>query len=148
MFSPFSQCPSFWNTGSFWKHSRGFAMRLIYKIDVIPISYNSVVFVFHSKTLLNDFVLCVNSLSICSQIHLRTLFALREISLHSPNIHVDNVSHGLAAYLGWPPTFAKPPPKLLLTTMSQQQQQHLGPSNERQIQIALQAFDQGATLSL
>jgi hypothetical protein len=29
-----------------------------------------------------------------------------------------------------------------------QQQQHLGPSNERQIQIALQALDQGATLSL
>jgi hypothetical protein len=116
------------------------AMRLIYKIDVIPISYNSVVFVFHSTTLLNDFVLCINSLSVCSQIHLRTLFALREISLHSPNIHVDNVPHGLAAHLGWPPTFAKLPPKLLLTTMSQQQQ-HLGPSNERQIQIALQAFD-------
>jgi hypothetical protein len=62
-----------------------------------------------------------------------------------PNL--DNVPHGLAAYPGWPPTFAKPPPKLLLTTMSQQQQ-HLGPSNERQIQIALQALDQGATLSL
>jgi hypothetical protein len=29
-----------------------------------------------------------------------------------------------------------------------QQQQHLGPSNERQIRIALQALDQGATLSL
>jgi hypothetical protein len=29
-----------------------------------------------------------------------------------------------------------------------QQQQHLGPSNERQVQIALQALDQGATLSL
>jgi hypothetical protein len=29
-----------------------------------------------------------------------------------------------------------------------QQQQHLGPSNEHQIQIALQALDQGATLSL
>jgi hypothetical protein len=57
-----------------------------------------------------------------------------------------NVPHGLAAHPGWPPTFAKPPPKLLLTTMSQQQQ-HLGPSNERQIQIALQALDQGATLS-
>jgi hypothetical protein len=53
----------------------------------------------------------------------------------------------LAAHPGWPPTFAKPPPKLLLTTMSQQQQ-HLGPSNECQIQIALQALDQGATLSL
>jgi hypothetical protein len=58
-----------------------------------------------------------------------------------------NVPHGLAAHPGWPPTFAKPPPKLLLTTMSQQQQ-HLGPYNEHQIQIALQALDQGATLSL
>jgi hypothetical protein len=58
-----------------------------------------------------------------------------------------NLPHGLAAHPGWPPTFAKPPPKLLLTTMSQQQQ-HLGPSNERQIQIVLQALDQGATLSL
>jgi hypothetical protein len=58
-----------------------------------------------------------------------------------------NVPQGLAAHPGWPPTFAKPPPKLLLTTMSQQQQ-HLEPSNERQIQIALQALDQGATLSL
>jgi hypothetical protein len=29
-----------------------------------------------------------------------------------------------------------------------QQQQHLGPSNEHKIQIALQALDKGATLSL
>jgi hypothetical protein len=44
-------------------------------------------------------------------------------------------------------TFAKPPPTLPLYVMPQQQHQ-IEPSKERQIQLALQALKQDATLSL
>ena len=57
-----------------------------------------------------------------------------------------NVPHGFAAHTGSPPTFAKPPPKLLYTPMSQQKH-HLESSKEAQVQLALQAIKQDATIS-
>jgi hypothetical protein len=58
-----------------------------------------------------------------------------------------NVPNGLAGHTGWRDTFAKPPPTLPMCAMPQQQHQ-MEPSNERQIQTALQALKEDATLSL
>ena len=63
------------------------------------------------------------------------------------NPNCTNVPNGLAGHTGWPATFAKPPPNSTYYTMPQQQHQ-IEPSNERQIQTALQALKQDATLSL
>jgi hypothetical protein len=57
-----------------------------------------------------------------------------------------NVPHGFTSHTAWPVTFAKPPPKLPFYMIPQQQHQ-IDSSNKRQIQIALQALKEDATLS-
>jgi hypothetical protein len=56
-----------------------------------------------------------------------------------------NVPHGFTGHTAWPVTFAKPLPKLPFYMMPQQQHQ-IDSSNKRQIQIALQALKEDATL--